>query len=151
MPIRCEIVTQDRSLYEGEADIVIAPGSEGELGILPNHAPLLTTLEFGVLIVRHQGQEEAFAIAGGILEVRPDVITVLADVGERVDEIDLTRAEEARERAQKYLQEGPPLDTDEYLRIQDALRRSRVRIDAVKRFKKRPQLPRAGSREDEGT
>ncbi len=92
MPIRCEIVTQDRSLYEGEADIVIAPGSEGELGILPNHAPLLTTLEFGILIVKHQGQEEFFTIAGGILEVRPDVITVLADVGERVDEIDLSRA-----------------------------------------------------------
>jgi F-type H+-transporting ATPase subunit epsilon len=151
MPIRCEIVTQDRALYEGEADIVIAPGSEGELGILPNHAPLLTTLEFGVLIVRHQGQEEAFAIAGGILEVRPDVITVLADVGERVDEIDLTRAEAARARAQKYLEKGPPPDTDEYLRIQAALRRSRVRIDAVKRFKKRPQPPRAGSRDDEGT
>ncbi|MEE9513734.1 MAG: ATP synthase F1 subunit epsilon [Anaerolineales bacterium] len=151
MPIRCEIVTQDRALYEGEADIVIAPGSEGELGILPNHAPLLTTLEFGVLIGRHQGQEEAFAIAGGILEVRPDVITVLADVGERVDEIDLTRAEAARARAQKYLEKGPPPDTDEYLRIQAALRRSRVRIDAVKRFKKRPQPPRAGSRDDEGT
>ncbi len=151
MTIRCEIVTQDRSLYEGEADIVIAPGAEGELGILPNHAPLLTTLEFGVLIVRHKDQEEAFAIAGGILEVRPDVITVLADVGERVDEIDLTRAEAARERAQKYLQEGPPPDTDEYLRIQDALRRSRVRIDAVKRFKKRSQPPRPGLRDDEGT
>ena len=150
MPIRCEIVTQDRSLYEGEADIVIAPGSEGELGILPNHAPLLTTLEFGVLIIRHQGQEEAFVIAGGILEVRPDVITVLADVGERVDEIDLTRAEAARARAQQYLQEGPPPDTDEYLRNQADLRRSRVRIDAVKRYKKRPQRPRAGSRE-EGT
>ena len=150
MPIRCEIVTQDRSLYVGEADIVIAPGSEGELGILPNHAPLLTTLEFGVLIIRHQGQEEAFAIAGGILEVRPDVITVLADVGERVDEIDLTRAEAARARAQQYLQEGPPPDTDEYLRNQADLRRSRVRIDAVKRYKKRPQRPRAGSRE-EGT
>ncbi len=151
MPIRCEIVTQDRSLYEGEADIVIAPGSEGELGILPNHAPLLTTLEFGVLIVRYKDQEEIFAISGGILEVRPDVITVLADVGERVDEIDLGRAEAARERAQKYLQEGPPPDTDEYLRIQASLRRSRVRIDTVKRFKKRSQPPRVGLRDDEGT
>ncbi|MGB2896449.1 MAG: ATP synthase F1 subunit epsilon [Anaerolineales bacterium] len=150
MPIRCEIVTQDRSLYEGEADIVIAPGSEGELGILPNHAPLLTTLEFGILIVKHQGQEEAFTIAGGILEVRPDVITVLADVGERVDEIDLSRAEAARERAQQYLKEGPPPDTDEYLRMQAALLRSSIRIDAVKRFKKRSQPPRAGTL-DEGS
>ena len=79
------------------------------------------------------------------------MITVLADVGERVDEIDLSRAEAARERAQAYLQEGPPPDTDEYLRIQAALRRSRVRIDAVKRFKKRPQLSPSGSRDDEGT
>ena len=150
MSIRCEIVTQDRSLFEGEADMVIAPGSDGEFGILPNHAPLLTTLEYGVLIVKNQGQEEAFAIAGGILEVRPDVVTVLADVGEHVDEIDLARAEAARERAQKYLQEGPPPDTEEYLRIEAALQRSRVRIDAVKRFKRRSQPPRISS-PDEGT
>ena len=141
MPIRCEIVTQDRALYEGLADIVVAPGSEGELGILPNHAPLLTTLGFGVLSVRHGENEEIFAIAGGILEVRPDLVTVLADVGENVAEIDLTRAEAAKARAEQYLVDGPPPDTDEYLRIQASLRRSQLRVDAVKRFRQRKQIP----------
>lgn len=141
MPILCEIVTQDRALYEGPADIVIAPGSEGELGILPNHAPLLTTLGFGVLSVRHGDTEEIFAIAGGILEVRPDLVTVLADVGENVAEIDLSRAEAAKTRAEQYLAEGPPPDTDEYLRIQAALRRSQLRLDAARRFRQRKQPP----------
>lgn len=137
MPIRCEVVTQDRALYEGDADIVIAPGAEGELGILPNHAPLLTTLGFGVLRIQHQDGEEVFTIAGGILEVRPDVVTVLADVGEHIDEIDQARAEDARRRAEELLASGPPPDTDEYLRIQAALRRSNLRLDAVRRFRRR--------------
>ena len=67
---------------------VLAPGSEGELGILPNHAPLLTTLSMGVIRVQHEGEEQIFTITGGVLEVRPDIVTVLADVGERIDEID---------------------------------------------------------------
>jgi F-type H+-transporting ATPase subunit epsilon len=150
MPIRCEIVTQDRSLYEGQADIVLAPGSEGELGILPNHAPLLTTLGLGVLRVRFRGDEEVFTIAGGILEVRPDLITVLADVGEHVDQIDISRAEAAKARAERYLREGPPPDTDEYLRIQAALRRSQLRLDAVRRFRQRQQ-PTTRASEEEGS
>jgi F-type H+-transporting ATPase subunit epsilon len=141
MPIRCEIVTQDRSLFEGQVDIVIAPGSEGELGILPNHAPLLTTLGLGVLRVRQGGEEEAFTIGGGVLEVRPDLVTVLADVGENVAEIDVGRAEAAKRRAEEYLLKGPPPDTDEYLRMQASLRRSQLRLDAVRRFRQRKQPP----------
>ena len=82
MPIQCHIVTQDKSLYEGPADMVLAPGIEGALGILPNHAPLLTTLEMGVIRIKHEGEEQVFTITGGILEVRPDIVTVLADLGE---------------------------------------------------------------------
>jgi len=143
MPIHCQIVTQDKSLFEGPVDIVVAPGTEGELGILPNHTPLLTTLELGVIRLRHAGGEEAFTISGGILEVRPDVVTVLADVGENIDEIDEVRAEEARQRAEKLLEEGLPPDTDEYLTIQAALRMSNLRLDAVRKYrrsKKRPKL-----------
>jgi F-type H+-transporting ATPase subunit epsilon len=150
MPIRCEIVTQDKSLFEGPADMVIAPGVEGELGILPNHAPLLTNLDFGVLRVRYQGEEEVFAIAGGILEVRPDLVTVLADVGESIDEIDIARAEEAKERAERYLAEGPPPDTDEYLRIQAALQRSKLRIEAASRYRRRSRPSQMQDRSDEG-
>lgn len=149
MPIRCEIVTQDRSLFEGPADIVIAPGSEGELGILPDHTPLLATLGYGLLKVRYQGEEEIFTIAGGVLEVRPDIVTVLADVGEHIDEIDFDRAEAAKERAEELLKKGPPPDTDEYLAIQAALRRSNIRLEAVRRYKRIRRHPRPSASSEE--
>jgi F-type H+-transporting ATPase subunit epsilon len=136
MPIRCEIVSQDRLIYEGDADVVVLPGTEGEMGILPNHAPLLTTLAFGLIRVRYQGGEEVFTVAGGIVEVQPSIVTVLADVAENVREIDIARAEAARERAEKVLAEGPPPDTDAYLRMEAALRRSKLRLDAVKRYRR---------------
>jgi len=136
MPLRCEIVTQDRLLFEGPADLVLAPGTEGELGILPHHAPLLTTLKLGVLRVRYQGEEEVFTIAGGVMEVQPDLVTVLADVGEHVADIDVQRAESARRRAEEMLAKGPPPDTDEYLAIQAALQRSQLRLEAARRYRR---------------
>jgi len=135
MPIQCEVATQDKLLYRGEADIVVAPGSEGEMGILPHHAPLLTTLGFGLLRVRHAGGEEIFAIAGGFMEVQPDSVIVLADVGENVAEIDMARAETARARAEELLKAGPPPDTDAYLALEAALRRSKLRLEAVRRYR----------------
>jgi F-type H+-transporting ATPase subunit epsilon len=149
MPIRCEIVTQDKSLFEGPADVVIAPGAEGELGILPDHAPLLAALGEGVLRVRYKGEEEVFSIAGGVIEVRPDVVTVLADVGEYVAEIDIARAEAAKARAEELLKEGPPPDTDEYLAIQAALRRSKIRLEAVRRHRRAPSPPPRKAEEEE--
>ena len=71
MPIRCEIVSQDRMVWEGDADIVVIPGVAGEMGVLPNHAPLLSTLKFGILKVRSKQGEELFTIAGGVIEVQP--------------------------------------------------------------------------------
>jgi len=135
MPIRCEIVSQDRMVYEGDADIVVLPGRDGEMGILPNHAPLLTTLKYGILTVRAEGEEQVFTIAGGVAEIQPDVITVLADAAENVMEIDEVRAEEARKRAEEILAEGPPPDTDTYLAMEAALRRSNLRLEAVKRYR----------------
>jgi F-type H+-transporting ATPase subunit epsilon len=137
MPIKCEIVTQEKTLYNGPVDIVIAPGTEGEMGILPHHAPVLATLDYGLLTVRHEDDETVFAIAGGVIEVQPDLVTVLADVGEKVAEIDEARAEAARIRAQELLEQGPSIDTDEYLMIQAALRRSELRLKAARRFKGR--------------
>jgi len=134
MPIHCQIATQDKLLFDGPADIVVVPGSEGEMGILPHHAPLLTTLDFGVLRIRYEGEEQVFTIAGGFLEVRPDVVTVLADVGERVDEIDESRAQAAMRRAEELLEKVPPADTDEYFAIETALRRSRLRLDAARKY-----------------
>jgi F-type H+-transporting ATPase subunit epsilon len=140
MPIRVEIVSQDRMVYQGDADMVILPGEMGEMGILPNHAPLLSTLKFGILKVRLGGREEFFTVAGGVAEVQPDIVTVLADAAENVREIDTARAEAARRRAEELLKAGPPPDTDSYLAIQAALRRSNLRLDAARRFRttKRP-------------
>ncbi|NOZ00173.1 MAG: ATP synthase F1 subunit epsilon [Chloroflexi bacterium] len=136
MPIRCEIVSQDREVFSGDVDIVVLPGVAGEMGILPNHAPLLTTLNFGVIKVRRGEDEEIFTVAGGVAEVQPDVITILADAAENVEDIDLARAEAARQRAEEMLEEGPPPDMDRYLAIEAALRRSNLRLGAVRRYRK---------------
>ena len=136
MPIRCEIVSQDRLVFEGDADIVVVPGIAGEMGILPNHAPLLSTLKFGVLKVRYQDREEVFTIAGGVIEVQPDIVTVLADAAENVREIDIARAEAARRRAQETLEKGPPPDTDAYLAMEAALKRSNLRLEAARRYRR---------------
>jgi F-type H+-transporting ATPase subunit epsilon len=136
MTIRCEIVSQDRMVYEGDVDIVVLPGAAGEMGILPHHTPLLTTLKYGFIKVRKQGNEEVFTVAGGVAEIQPDIVTVLADAAENIEEIDVTRAEQARQRAQEMLAKGLPADTDAYLAIEAALRRSNLRLDAVRRYRK---------------
>jgi len=136
MPIRCEIVSQDRTVFEGDVDIVILPGSAGEMGVLPNHAPLLTTLNYGIIKVRTKGEEEIFTVAGGVAEVQPEIVTVLADASENVKEIDLERAEAARKRAEEILEKGVSEETDRYLAIEAALRRSNLRLDAVRRYRK---------------
>src|SRR3990172_8262532 len=118
MPIRVEIVSQDRMVFKGEADIIVLPGEMGEMGILPNHAPLLSNLKFGILRVRYQENEEIFTIAGGVGEVQPEIVPVLADAAENVREIDSARAEAARRRAEEYLKAGPPPDTDAYLAME---------------------------------
>jgi F-type H+-transporting ATPase subunit epsilon len=148
MPIRCEIVSQDRQVFSGEADMVIVPGVQGEMGILPNHAPLLSTLKFGILRVRYNGEEQIFTIAGGVIEVQPDLITVMADAAENVAEIDVSRAEAAKKRAEEYLKQGIPADSDAYLKIESALRRSNLRLQAVKRYRgQRTRFP--GIKEEE--
>lgn len=134
--MRCEIVSQDRSVYEGDVEMVIAPGEMGQMGILPNHAPLLSTLKYGILRVVHREGEEVFTIAGGIIEVQPDIVTVLANAAENVAEIDVARAEEARQRAVEFLEKGPPPDTDTYLMMEAALKRSNLRLEAARRYRK---------------
>jgi F-type H+-transporting ATPase subunit epsilon len=136
MPIRCEIVSQDRMVYEGDADIIVVPGVNGEMGILPHHAPLLSTLGFGILKVRYQGEEEVFAISGGVIEVQPTIVTVLADAAENVMEIDISRAEAAKQRAEQMLKEGPPSDTDAYEAIEKQLRKSQLRLQAAQRYRR---------------
>lgn len=100
-PLRLEIVTAERQIFADDVDMVVAPGSEGELGILPHHASLLTTLKPGELRIKKSGEEILMAVTGGFMEVLPDRVTILADAAERADEIDLARAEAARQRAQE--------------------------------------------------
>lgn len=136
MTIRCEIVSQDRTVYEGDVDSVLLPGASGEMGILPKHAPVLTTLKYGVIKVRTAGKEELFTVAGGVAEVQPNIVTILADAAENVEEIDIARAEEARNRAEEILAKGVPADTDAYLAMEAALRRSNLRLDAARRYRR---------------
>jgi F-type H+-transporting ATPase subunit epsilon len=137
MPIRVEIVSQDREVFAGDADIVVLPGAGGEMGILPNHSPVLTVLQFGVITVRSGKEEHIFTVAGGVAEVQPDQVTVLADAAENVAEIDIQRAEEARQRAEAVLETGVGSDTDQYLAVQAAIRRSNLRIEAARRYNHR--------------
>jgi F-type H+-transporting ATPase subunit epsilon len=104
MTIRLEIVTPERLAYADDVDAVNVPGIEGELGVLPHHAPLLTTLGLGELRIRKGGVEEGFAIAGGFLQVRPNKIVVMAETADMASEIDLERAQEARRDAERALE-----------------------------------------------
>ena len=121
-----EVVTAERELYNGEADIVIAPGTEGELGILPKHAALLTTLKVGELLIKLSGAEEPFFVSGGFLEVSNNSVTVLAETAEHAEEIDEARAEAARRRAQELLAQAQS-DTDR-AELLGALERAVARI-----------------------
>jgi F-type H+-transporting ATPase subunit epsilon len=135
MPIRCEVVSQDRIVFQGDVDIVNLPGADGDMGILPNHSPVLTLLRYGVVSVKTKTDEQFFTVAGGVAEVQPDLVTILADAAENVDEIDIQRAEMARKRAEEALARTPQTQTDEYLAMQAAMRRSNLRLDAVRRYK----------------
>jgi F-type H+-transporting ATPase subunit epsilon len=106
MTIRLEIVTPERLAYADDVDSVQVPGSEGEMGILPNHAPLVSMLGIGELRIRKGGSEELFAIAGGFVQVRPDKVVVMAETADMASEIDLERAQEARREAERAIESG---------------------------------------------
>lgn len=127
------MVSVERSLFEGEADFILARGQEGELGILPGHAPLITTLKPGELVIRHGGGSESLFVGGGYLEVLPDRVTVLADVAERADEISVESAEEARRDAQERLSgELPPAEQAEMQVILEQAE-ARLRLARIRR------------------
>jgi F-type H+-transporting ATPase subunit epsilon len=105
MKLHVDIVTVEGRRFEGEADFVLAPGSEGELGVLPHHVALLTPLKPGAVKVRNDGEEQFFFVSGGFLEVLPDRVTVLADAAERAEDIDEARAEESRRRAASLMEQ----------------------------------------------
>lgn len=137
--LKLDIVTAERVVYSDEADVVVAPGIDGQLGILPHHAPLMTTLQPGELRVRKGGEEFSLAISGGFLEVRPDRVIILADAAERAEEIDVSRAEEAKRRAEELLRH--PIPEVDVARADAAMRRALARLQVVEQRRKRK--PRA--------
>jgi F-type H+-transporting ATPase subunit epsilon len=133
--IRLEILTIERKLYDDHVNMVVAPGIEGMFGVLPNHVPLLTALNFGELQIKKDGDPDLFfAIGGGLIEVLPNHVTVLADSAERADEIDISQAEESRRRAQELLAKRG--ETKEFEKAQVALKRSAVRLKIAKKYGK---------------
>ena len=133
--LKLDIVTAEGVVYSDEVDVVVAPGIEGQLGILPHHAPLMTTLQPGELRVRKSGEEFSLAISGGFLEVRPDRVIILADAAERAEEIDVRRAEEAKRRAEERLrQPTPEVDMAE---AEAALHRALARLQVVEQIRRR--------------
>jgi F-type H+-transporting ATPase subunit epsilon len=139
MSLLLEIVTPERLAYSDQVDAVVLPGSEGELGVLPHHAPLVSMLGVGELRIRKGGVEESFAIVGGFLQVRPDKVVVMAETADMASEIDLERAQEARREAERALEtgfhEGADLSAARAA-LQQALLRIRV---AERRYREGPR------------
>ena len=134
--LKFEIVTAERVVYSEDVDIVVAPGVQGELGILPGHAPLLTTLKPGMLMVRHDGEEVAMFVNGGFLEVMQDKVVVLADVAERAEEIDVAKAEEAKRHAEESLRQSHASAVD-LAAAEAALRRSMMQLKVAEYRRKK--------------
>jgi F-type H+-transporting ATPase subunit epsilon len=137
VPLSVHIVTAEREVYaEDGVDEVVAPGSEGEFTVLPQHAPLLTMIKPGIMRIVKGNEETVTTITGGFLEVRNDRVTILADAAERVEEIDVARAEEARLRAQRSIDER--VGREELAAAAAALQRALLRLRAAERRHRRP-------------
>src|SRR3989475_7310572 len=128
MPLHLEVITPERQVYEDDVDMVIAPGSEGYLGILPHHAPLFTTLGPGEFRVKKGGVEQVLAVFGGFMDVRADRVVVLTEAAEHAEEIDAQRAQEARQRAQEALAKAATLSAAEEAVARAALQRPLGRL-----------------------
>jgi F-type H+-transporting ATPase subunit epsilon len=141
MPLQLEIVTPEKQAYADEVDAVVLPGTEGELGVLPHHAPLVSTLGIGELRIRKGGVEESFAIVGGFLQVLPDKVVVMAETADMSSEIDLDKAQQARAEAERALQEGYHEGAD-LAAARAALQQALLRIRVAERRHREGRRPR---------
>ena len=138
-PMKLEIITAERVVYSDDVDVLVAPGIEGELGILPHHAPLMTALMPGEIMVRKDGGETYLAVSGGFLEMMDNKVTILADAAERSEEIDEARVQEAIKKAEERMSmRSEDMDLE---RAMVALRRSQTRLNVVQRRRTRPSSP----------
>ena len=136
--IKLDVVTAEQVIWSDDVSMVVAPGVEGQLGILPHHTPLMTMLQPGELRVTQGGDEFFLAISGGFLEVRPDKVTILADAAERAEEIDIARAEEAKRRAEEEI--SHPRTEIDVAQAGAALRLSLIRIKVGQKRRRRPTI-----------
>ncbi|PKB67405.1 MAG: ATP synthase F1 subunit epsilon [SAR202 cluster bacterium Io17-Chloro-G4] len=133
-----EIITAERQVFGDDVDMVVAPGIDGELGILPHHAPLMTMLQPGEILIRQEGSDTFMSVTGGFMEVIGNKVTILADACERSEEIDEARAQQAVERAQERVaRQEADLEME---RAVGAMRRAQVRLNIVRR-----RRPRGGT------
>ena len=147
MAIHVEVITQEGRLFEEhDADMVIVPGSEGEMGVLPHHAPVLTTMGFGELRIRKGSAEESFVIYGGVVDIRPGHVIALADVAESSYDVDVAQAEQARVRATELMAAGLPADKASALVVE--LHRAELAVRIGQKIRSRPRV-RLRSIEDE--
>ena len=147
MPLTVEIVTAEKVVQVEEGvEVLIVPGSEGQLAILPKHAPLMTTLDVGEIIFRRRGEDESFAVTGGFLEVRNDQVIVLANAAEPGEEIDVTRAEQARERAEERIRTSAEDSANavDMARARAAMQRALLRLRVAEKRRRSPGAPRPG-------
>lgn len=133
--VKLDIVTAEGTVFSGDVDAVIVPGVQGQLGILPHHSPLMTILDVGELRIKQGAEEIYLAVSGGFLEVRPDRVIVLADSAERAEEIDIARAEQAKQRAQEKISHRvPAADLDQ---AEASLRRAMTRLKVGEKRRRR--------------
>ena len=138
MPMRLEIITAEREVYADDVDIVVAPGVEGQLGILPHHAPLMTALQPGEVMVRKEGEPSYLAVTGGFMEVMGNRVTILAAACEYSQEISEERAQAAMERARERLQNrASDLEQEQ---ATAAIRRAQVRLNIAQRRRGRSDM-----------
>ena len=148
MPISVEIVTPEKVVFsEPEADMVVVPGVEGVMGVLPRHAPVLTTLGFGELIIRKGRAEESFAIYGGVVDIRPDRVIVLADLAESSYAIDAEAMQAARASAEQLMATGVPAEQNREAAL--ALRRAELALQLERKVHARSSVLRIIDDEDD--
>ena len=136
--MRLEIITAERQVYADDVELVVAPGMEGQLGILAHHAPLMTALQPGEILIRKDGEDTFLAVTGGFMEVIGNTVTILADACERSEEIDEDRAQEAVDRAkEQQAQHGSGFQLE---RVAASLRRAEVRLNVARRRRPRSGL-----------
>ncbi|MDP7618663.1 MAG: F0F1 ATP synthase subunit epsilon [Dehalococcoidia bacterium] len=138
MPTHLQIITLDRVTYEDDVDLVVLPGIDGQLGVLPRHAPTVTALQAGEVVARKSGEEALIAVTGGFVQVSPESVVVLADAAEHAEEIDIERAQAARDRAQQRVEERPPMTDVDVARAESALARSLIRLKVAEKNGQRP-------------